>query len=73
MCTATRVYQNGIKLPFLGSTPSMSCSAPVDGSLHHVKNHTGYISPIFAGKDEQCALVEQEVEKKAWTYTSESS
>lgn len=68
MCTATCVYQNGINLPFLGSTPSLSCSAPADGSLHHTKNHTGYISPIFAGKDEQCVLVEQEVEKKAWIF-----
>lgn len=68
MCTATCVYQNGINVPFHGSAPSLSCSAPADGLLHHAKNHTGYISPIFAGKDEQCALVEQEVEKKARIY-----
>ena len=36
-----------------------------DSSLHRVKNQPGYNTPVFKGKEEQRALVEQAVAEKA--------
>jgi glutamate dehydrogenase len=35
-----------------------------EASLHRVKNQPGYTTPVFKGKDEQRALVENDVAEK---------
>ena len=43
---------------------SLNSAHASDPSLHKVKNQPGYNTPVFKGKDEQRALVEQAVAGK---------
>lgn len=53
-----------------GYSPDSQLSVPgtprngSDGLLHRIKNVPGYTTPVFKGKEEQRALVQQEVAAK---------
>jgi len=47
---------------------ALSSAHSSDTSLHRVKNQPGYKTPVFKGKDEQRALVEQAVAGKVRQY-----
>jgi glutamate dehydrogenase len=56
--------QSSAKIPYSADTPSLSGS---DVSLHRIKNLPGYTTPIFKGKEEQRAKVQDNVAAKVRT------
>jgi hypothetical protein len=56
--------QSSAKVPYSADQPSLSGS---DNSLHRIKNLPGYTTPVFKGKEEQRAKVQDNVAAKVRT------
>lgn len=66
MSTPSRVQSDASSLTVPASRPPMASSPHgSESSLNRVKDLPGYTTPIFKGKEEQRAAVEQEVANKA--------
>ena len=66
MSTPDPVKSGSASLSVPPTRPPLAASAQgSESSLHRVQNLPGYTTPVFKGKEEQRALVEQEVANKA--------